>query len=166
MKEVWKDIPNHVGYYKASNLGRIKSLKRKRVKKDLILKPKSGYNGYIFVTLCCKGVKTKYTVHTLIAICFLNHKPNGFKSVIDHIDENKINNNVNNLRIISHRNNVSRGMDRGVSKYVGVFFDKNAGKYRSCIRYSGIRKYLGTFNSEDEAHKAYLKELNKLDEYK
>ena len=103
MEEIWKSIPGFEGYYEASNLGRIRSLDRKMVSslgKEYI-KPgrirKLVYcdsNGYYYVVLCGK-VKKTCIVHRLIALTFLEN-PNGFECV-NHKNENKLDNRVENL---------------------------------------------------------------------
>ena len=51
MKEEWRDIEGYKEYYQVSNLGRVKSLKRKYVIKDIILKPSFDKDGYLLVRL-------------------------------------------------------------------------------------------------------------------
>ena len=91
--EIWKEIKGYEGY-EVSNLGRVKSLKRK--KEIFFLFVRDG-GGYLQVVLC-KNTKTKTKkVHKLVAIMFLNHKPSGYKLVVDHIDNNKLNNKTINI---------------------------------------------------------------------
>lgn len=112
MKEVWKDIPNYEGIYQVSNLGRIKSLRsynsftKSYYFKEKILKGKIDKNGYVMVCLC--NGKSKYIrVHRLVAEAFIPNK-NKFP-IINHKDENKQNNNVNNLEWCSYSYNNSYG---------------------------------------------------------
>ena len=117
--EIWKDIPEFEGYYQISNLGNVKSLSRTilgRGKHDTLLKERllkfsTSTNGYYQVILQKEGFKKIYKVHSLVAICFLNHTPDGTHNVvIDHINEIKTDNKLENLRLIGHRENVSRSM--------------------------------------------------------
>ena len=93
-------------------------------------------------------------------MAFLNHKPCGHKMVVDHIDNNKLNDKLYNLQVITNRENVSKDKKGGNSKYIGVHKEKN--KFRAAIRRDGKIKYLGLFTDEKEAAKAYQNELNKI----
>ena len=69
---------------------------------------------------------------------------------IDHIDQDKLNNNIENLRVVTHSQNM---WNRDVKGYC---FNKASGKYRAQIVVDGKNKYLGEFVSEDDARNAYL----------
>lgn len=56
-----------------------------------------------------KKGKKEYRIHQLVAVTFLNHKINGHKSVIDHVDSNKLNNHVSNLQIVTQFQNLIKG---------------------------------------------------------
>jgi hypothetical protein len=161
-KEIWKDIIGYEGLYQVSNLGRVKSLGNDKSKKEKILKIRIGTKGY-FIANIRKDKKSKaIDVHQLVAIAFLNHTPCGFKLVVNHIDFNKQNNNVDNLEIITHRENTNRKHIESTSKYVGVYLDKCSGKWASAIRINGKKKYLGRFENEQEASRAYQTALVRL----
>ena len=72
-KEIWKDVLNYENHYKVSSLGNVKSVK---FGKDTILKKKIR-NKYLAVNLTKNGVVKDFNIHQLVAIAFLNHKPNG-----------------------------------------------------------------------------------------
>ena len=91
--EIWKDIPKFEGYYQVSNFGRIKSLSRYQSKKERILTQSKTNHGYLSVCLSVVD-KKRYQTHQLVAICFLNHKPCGLEKVVDHKDNDRINNNL------------------------------------------------------------------------
>ena len=156
-KEVFKDIPSYEGMYQASNLGRIKSLKRFRVLNDRILKQSFHTSGYYKV---CLNGKVKLT-HSLIAMAFLNHTPSGNKLVVDHIDNNRLNNNVDNLQVITQRINTSKDRKNGASKYLGVTRDNRSCNWTARIFIAGNNKYLGTYKYEIDAHNAYQEALKK-----
>ncbi len=169
--EIWKDIPGYKGRYQVSSIGRVKSLKRlmnlhnsnkKRVVHEKILKPSS--IGYLRVVFSTNGVYETYQVHQLVAMAFLGHKLSGMSAVIDHIDNNPLNNNVENLQIVSHRKNTSKDK-KGTSKYTGVSWSKRENKWESCIYYNGSKRFLGYFEDEIIAAKKYNNELSKIENY-
>ena len=157
MREIYKPIEGYEGY-EVSNLGNVKSLKGI---KERILKPSSNGLGYLCVVLHKNGKPKMFTVHKLVAITFLNHKPNGHKTVIDHINGIKQDNRLENLREISQRENSSK-LNKGSSKYVGVCWCKRANKWLSSININGKSKHLGYFKNEKLASAVYQYELNNL----
>ena len=159
MNEIFKDIPNYEGMYQVSNLGRVKSLK---FNKEKILKLGLGGCGYLIVAFC-KGKQKTINVHQLVAIAFLNHKPNGNNGlIVDHKDNNPLNNRLENLQLISHRENLSKDRKGCSSKYIGVCWSKKDNKWVSSISINGERKHLGLFKCELEASAEYQKELEML----
>lgn len=155
-KEIWKDIPGYERLYKISSNGQVFSHISNK-----ILKLCDNGNGYLYLRLCKKSEKRLYYAHQLIGMAFLEHKVCGRAIVIDHIDNNPSNNKLENLRILTHRENISRRRD-GASKYTGVTFHAKTGKWRAAITINKIRYSLGLFFTEIEAHKAYQNELLKL----
>jgi len=170
MKEIWKDIPGYEGYYQVSNLGRVRSLDRvvngrwgNTRFKGRVLKPFTSKNDYPQVDLWRDGRGGSMKVHKLVAMAFLNHKPCGYKEVVDHIDNDKTNNSLDNLQLITNRENTSKDKTGGTSKYVGVYWNKGAQKWQARIWIDGKRKSLGYFDDEYEAHLAYQNELSKIE---
>jgi len=168
-EEIWKSVPNYEDYYQVSNLGRVKSLSRfifrpqgSYYTKEKILVNKLDGNNYHFVCLCVNDVRKYYKVYTLVAICFLNHKPNGKQDiVIDHIDNNKDNNKLSNLRLITQRENSSKNYKNKTSIYTGVSRTKN-NKWRSSIMIKGKTINLGEYKCETLAHFKYLQKLKDI----
>jgi len=162
MEEVWKDIPNYEGLYKISSYGNIKSLKRKakngRSLEEIFLKT-SIARGYKITHLCKNGIKKTYPIHKLVAIIFLNHTPCGNNIVINHKDENKLNNNIENLELCSHRYNDIYS-SKNKNGYTGVW--SSCQKYCAGIVINGKREYLGRYKTKEEAGQAYLDALSKL----
>ena len=168
--ENYIDVLGYEGLYQISDLGNVRSISRHvphangfgiRFLVGRILNPTlNKKTGYIYISLSAGGKVKKYNIHQLVAIAFLNHVPCGHKEVIDHIDENKLNNYLENLRITTNRINCSKTKRGVTSKYVGV--RKNKGKFESQIRIGNTRKYLGRFATEIEAHNAYQNALNEI----
>jgi len=160
MKEIFKDIPGYEGIYHVSNFGNVKSLK---FEKETILKSYYNSGGYLQVSLWKNKNRNKFTIHILVALAFMNHITDGTtKLVIDHIDNNKNNNSLNNLQIISHRENISKDRKSGTSKYIGVYWDRASNKWKASIGIEGKVKHLGYFENEIDASNAYQFELKKL----
>jgi len=163
MLGIWKDVKGYEGIYEAGSTGGIRSLDRivvensgkERSHKGRLLKSCDPGSGYLMVRLSKNGVVKTRTVHQLVAEAFLNHVPNGFKMVVDHIDNNKLNNSLSNLQIITHRKNSSKDKKGGSSIYDGVHWAKRDLKWVARIVIKGKRKYLGQFTEELEAAKAY-----------
>lgn len=101
--EVWRDIKGFEGRYQVSNLGRVKSLARRMVVKDRILKPFGNNKGYKCVHLWNIQHKEPL-VHRLVAEAFINNPDN--KKEVNHIDGNPLNNKVENLEWVSHKENM------------------------------------------------------------
>jgi hypothetical protein len=167
--EIWKDIPGYEGLYQVSNLGRVKSLQREVCngvrcynKKENILKPNIRLSGHYKVDLY-KGLKRHAkSIHQLVAIAFLEHIPNGLSLVVDHIDNDKTNNKLENLQIITQRENASKDRN-GNSKYAGVCYHIRRKKWCVGIIINGKRHHLGSFKDEKEASEVYQNKLKEIE---
>ena len=103
IKEYWKDKKDYEGQYQLSNLGRVKSIK---FGKEIILK-QNIRRGYYYVVLSKNGIVKNYFVHRLVAEAFLDNPDN--LPCVNHKDENKLNNNVDNLEWCDRLYNVRYG---------------------------------------------------------
>lgn len=154
MREIWKDIKEYEGLYLVSNFGRVKSLK---FNKHKILKLNLCGSGYLFVNLWKEKRQSPLMIHQLEAVAFLNHKTDGYKLVIDHIDDIKTNNNLSNLRLVTQRENQSKN-----KKSIGATWHKRDEVWQSQIRINGKSVYLGSFKNKNEAMNAYRNKLDTL----
>lgn len=168
--EIWKDIKDYEGLYQVSNYGRVKSLERiikhsrgDRLIKERILKQKNSSDKYLNSALHKNGIQKNIPTHHIVAIAFLNHINCGFKLVINHKNFDKHDNNVNNLEIVTSRQNCSHKNIISSSKYTGVSWNRFVNKWHSQIRIKGKSKYLGYYINEIDAHNAYQKAIKDLD---
>lgn len=114
-KERWADIPGYEGAYQVSDYGRVRSCDRylnamhgsKQFRKGILIKPIVMPNGYVIVGLNRDLKKTTKYIHRLVAESFLPN-PQGLKEV-NHKDEDKTNNRVDNLEWCTHLYNINYG---------------------------------------------------------
>ena len=158
-REEFRSISGYEGLYEVSNFGNVKSLINNK-----ILKPCLGSRGYYMVRVYKDNKGNTMSIHVLVAMAFLGHKPDGYKIVVDHIDNNKLNNHVSNLQLISNRENTSKDKKNGTSKYTGVTWYNASNKWLAQIAINSKKKNLGLFETEDEAHETYQKALKMLNE--
>lgn len=102
--EEWKDIEGYEGLYQVSNYGRVKSLK---FGKEKILKPRKNKYGYFDINLCNESKVKGFRVNRLVALTFIPN-PNNYPQV-NHKDENKLNNCVDNLEWCDRKYNCNFG---------------------------------------------------------
>ena len=108
MKEEWRDIKGYEDLYQVSNLGRVKSLKdNKGNYREKILSNSTTTQGYLFVHLYKNGKVKLFTVHRLVAMHFIENS-NNYKEV-NHKDEDKFNNRVDNLEWCTRKYNQNYG---------------------------------------------------------
>lgn len=172
-EEIWRDIPGWEGKYQASSLGRVKSITHKIStctgkiidKVGIVRRPFMSKEGYLSVSLKSGGKRAWRSVHSLIAMSFLGHKPDGHKLVVNHIDGDRSNNQVNNLELVSHRDNLTikyRKYKRPLySGYPGVTFDKKDKTWKSRIQLNKKNIHIGTFKTEIDAANAYNNMLSR-----
>lgn len=104
--EIWLDIKGYEGLYQVSNHGRVRSLNYWKTGKVKILSTRI-CNGYLRVGLSKDGKEKMFMIHRLVAEAFI---PNWFDDpCVNHIDENKENNNVENLEWCDTKHNDNHG---------------------------------------------------------
>lgn len=158
MQEIWKDIPGYEGMYQISNLGRAKSLKWNKVR---IMK-QSLSRGYLSFGVSKYNKRKTMFTHRAVAYAFLNHKPSGTKLVVNHINLNKTDNRLENLEIVTTRENSNRKHLDSISQYTGVTWHYRLEKWKATIFINGKNKHLGYFDNEIDASNAYQSKLNNL----
>ena len=147
--EIWKDVIGFEGLYKVSNLGNVKSNKKQ-------LKPGKSTNGYLFVNLYKNKKIFTQRVHVLVAQSFLNHICDKQNIVVDHINNNKFDNNLSNLQIINQRENTNKNMKIGKSGIRGVTWGIINKKWQVRVRVHNIKIHIKYFDCKEQAGKCYL----------
>ena len=113
--------------------------------------------GYLFCGFSFEKKKqTRILKHRLVFYAY-NHDFEIFRksttdNMIDHVDGDKLNNSIDNLRIVTNQQNQFNQLHAK-----GYYWQKKAQKWYTRIRINGREKYLGLFETEEEAHQAYLK---------
>lgn len=164
MEEI-KDIKGFEGKYKISSEGIVFSFLGL---KERILKPRYDKRGYVQYILYFNGQKKSIKAHHLVFEHFGEGKRNGRIVNIDHIDGNKNNNCIDNLQLLTNRENLSKGKllkENKSSKYTGVYRPKNSNKFQVYITINKKHHYLGSYENELVAAEVYnnkVKELNEL----
>jgi hypothetical protein len=143
-EETWKKYDER---YEVSSFGNVRNEKG--------LLKFSISEGYYSCSIHGKSKK----VHKLVAIVFLDHIPCGHKIVVDHKDNNPLNNHKSNLQLITHRENSSK--DRKRELPLGVY--KKKCRFQSYIELNGVSIYLGSFNTSIEASEYYLNAVKSIE---
>ena len=150
--ESFKDVTGYEGHYKISNFGNIKSIK---FDKEKILNQKIKV-GYKSINLSLNGKMETHSIHVLLMRVFFGYEmKKGF--VIDHIDNVRTNNRLDNLQVITIRDNVTKDRVGSTSKFTGVDFHKPSKTWRCRISINGRSKHLGNFKNEIDAKNSYIK---------
>jgi hypothetical protein len=124
---------------------------KKKISDKIVIGKKAGSSSGKYEII--KIYKQNYYTHQLV---FYYH--NGYlPETVDHIDNNTKNNKIENLRAASYNENLqnTRKIKKGSSQYKGVCFDKKSNKWLSRIQVIDKRIYLGYFDNELDAAKAY-----------
>lgn len=158
--EIWKTIQGYEDY-QVSNFGRVKSLNYNGTKKERLLSQCKS-RGYYVVCLYSNKKRRMFLAHQLVAIAFLNHKPCGFKLVVNHKDFNPLNNHVDNLEVVTNRENCNHKHIKSTSQYTGVSWNIHHKKWMSSIWHDGKKRCLGYFTNEIDASNAYELKLKSI----
>ena len=161
--EEYKKIDGYDNY-EISNQGNVRNTDTGKV-----LKPCKNNMGYLSVTLYKNNIRKTFLIHRLVGYAFIPNPQN--LREIDHINQDKANNSISNLRWISKSNNNRNKtkMQNTSSKYMGVYFDKREGKYRAKIRINNKQKHIAYYDKEEEAGSAfdnYVRQHNLTEFYK
>lgn len=132
-EEEWKTIPNYDGIYQISNYGRVKRLKsydsRGHLRNERIRKPRKTKDGYLQIGLHKEGIETKFLLHKLVAQSFIKNVKK--YNEVNHKDEDKTNNCVDNLEWCCHKYNANYGTSQ----------ERRLKNFSEAIKKRGDKKY-------------------------
>jgi hypothetical protein len=154
-EEIWKDIVKYEGYYQASNLGRIKSVKRyvhRGFMNDLKTVPEKirqaslDKHGYLTIRLHINGTRKNYFIHRLIAETFLENIEK--KPQVNHIDGDRKNCHLSNLEWVTQSENIKHSF-----KFMGRIASGGAIAYKPIIQKDMDGNVLNSYKSITDAIK-------------
>ena len=105
-----KDIKNYEGLYAVTSCGKVWSYKYKK-----FLKPFYTTKGYLKVDLCKNGKVKQFFVHRLVAEAYIPNPDN--LPQVDHIDNDKNHNYINNLQWLTNRNNCRKSKNKPILQF-------------------------------------------------
>ena len=145
MAEIWKTIEDYPNY-EVSSIGRVRNKKSMK-----LLSQSIDTNGYYKAEFRNEHGKKTITIHRLVAQHFVENVDN--KKCVDHINRDRLNNNVENLRWVTSSEN---GMNTSIksnntSSCPGVCFAKREQKWLAQIRINKKQIHLGYFDDFDHA---------------
>ena len=147
----FKEIPGWERYG-VSKDGQVMNLETGKIRKSTL-----STAGYLRVCLHNNSYRKQFSIHQLVVMTYLDHTIDGLKIVVDHINEIKTDNRLENLQLITNRENTSKSKRRDLP--TGVTMSRHR-KYVSRIRINGRIIHIGTFDTPEEAHQAYLETLS------
>lgn len=121
---IWKPVKNYEGLYEVSDQGEVRSVNRVVTSKDgkqmnfkgKVKSQELSKNGYLRVRLSKEGKVKNRFVHRLVAEAFIGNIPDEYE--VNHIDCNPLNNELSNLEIVSHLDNIRHSYNQG--HYYGI----------------------------------------------
>ena len=119
--ETWKPVIGYEGFYEVSDLGNVRSLARTTTKGKVLKQYCNPRNGYMYISLCKHNEKKQKRVHIAVMEAFTDFRSHGFnaEAVIDHLDGDKQNNCIENLEVVTQRENDRRQRKRKKQRYRG-----------------------------------------------
>ncbi len=157
--EIWKDIKNYEGYYKVSDRGRVMAMDRfimhrgiKSFRAGRLLKPSRPKTGYYGIRLCKCGLVSSFLIHRLVGRAFILNPNN--KKCINHLDGNKINNNVKNLEWATYSENEIHSYNvLGKKHSMKGRYGKDSNRSIPVLQISKDNEFIREFDSISDAAK-------------
>jgi hypothetical protein len=169
----WIPVNSHTGY-EVSSTGKVRSIERQVMNSDTTTRTVKSKtkdfmfrSGYAYVQLYQNDERTVYAVHRLVAETFITNPDN--KPMVNHLDGNKLNNNVCNLEWVTcaenhqhawatglkdkekHRDRMIGTKFKSTSKYHNVTFDASRSNWKAAMKVNGRMVLQKRFNTEIEA---------------
>lgn len=166
-EEIWKDIYfedkgkiyDYRGLYQVSNLGRVKRLETyvkddnrnryQKIKEHFLKNSFSKADGYFIVNLHKNGKLKRMKVHRLIAFAFIKNENN--YPIINHIDGNKLNNNLENLEWCTYKHNTQEAIKNGLSKPPKTYFGVKSSHHTPIKQYDKDGNFIKKWDLVKEA---------------
>jgi len=155
------EIPGWEEFYSVSKCGRVWSHERRvrsrggtRLKRGRWLRPSTAGDGYLMVVLCRSPEQVTRYIHRVVARMFLGETPEGME--IDHIDRDRANGSLSNLRYVTSSQNKMNSKLRkdNASGAKGVCWNKNSQKWMAYVKREGVGIHLGYFEDKGDAIRA------------
>lgn len=160
---IWKPLKNFEKFYEISTTGKIKSIRFNKIMKSYV-----NNSGYECIDLKDDEKKHKKLVHRLVAETFIINESE--LPEVNHKDENKLNNSLDNLewcsrshnkqhsmktgtynKIYTQKNNLGKKASTTKSKYYNVSYDNTRNKWIGYVRHNNKNWYNKRFDTEEEA---------------
>ena len=162
--EEWREIKERPNYL-ISNLGNVKRKSKEFKNKFIAIKGSVNNRGYKYIQFFKEdGKRMNLSVHRCVANAFIENHTN--LPCVDHIDNNRLNNNVNNLRWCNQKDNCKNQKQRTPNKKNVVNYDKLKQRWIAYGRENSKFKFLGYYDTYDEARQAREKWEGDDDFYK
>jgi hypothetical protein len=154
MEEVFRPIEDFDNY-EVSNFGNVRNKKTEKLLKKVL-----NTKGYYKLELRQNSKRSTLLIHRLVALTFIDNPDE--KPSVDHIDNNRTNNNVRNLRWCTSKENQqnSKLSRSNTSGHKGVCWDKHQNKWRAQIKIDGIKIHLGSFEDKENAIRERVQRAN------
>lgn len=148
------NVRDFEGLYVVTDEGKVYATQTGKEVKGVVNK-----SGYLQVNLHKNGVRTTARVHQIVYYSFHRNRNKSDNLVIDHIDCDKTNNALSNLRKITTRQNTARAKTNRYGR--GVSYYPTTGKYGANIQFGQTRYFLGVYETSEQASQAYSNALAK-----
>ena len=155
-EEIWIPVKGYEHIYRVSNLGRVMNFTTGK-----IMSQHKDHKGYMRVQLSNSGKKENIKVHRVVLAAFTEKS----EMPIDHLNDIPDDNRLENLQYVSYRENQVRWRIKK-KKLTGAYYYPKRGTFRSVIIIDRKQKSLGYFDTEIEAHEAYINEYNRISDKK
>jgi len=158
--EKWKPVKGYEGFYDVSNRGRVRSWHQ--MKNGRMLNP-NDKDGYLRITLCSFTKRKRVCINILVWKHFGDKELDGRYFIVAHRNGDYRDNRIENLFLMdNHQRGVLKAWKDSASKYTGVCYSKALGKWHSSVSKYGETIHIGYFETEEDAHTAYLHKIDEI----